>query len=144
MGKSFFELLLTMLKVRKDRAMASSLRVQKDLQRVKGFKHQLDSYAKEYETQWMNASRTGEKVSHLQVQMAFGNRLRETALAQETELRALNQQALNARHQALKESERYKTLLKFQQRKKQQETAAHERQQQHELEDLLQARISNK
>lgn len=140
MKRNFFDLMLTMLKVRKDRAVAQSSRVQGELQRVQGFKKQLDGYAHEYETQWLTAAREGDSVRSLQVQMDFGLKLRDTARAQEPELAALTLQAAKAKQLALAETERLKTLQAFQARQKLKVSLDIERKEQRELEDLLQAR----
>ena len=144
MKRNFFDLMLGLLKVRKDRAVAQSRRVQGELQRVQGFKNQLDGYAQEYETQWLSAAREGDSVRNLQVQMDFGLRLRDTARAQEPELNALTQQAAKATQHALAETERLKTLQAFQARQKIKASLELERKEQRELEDLLQARHKTK
>lgn len=144
MSRHFFDLMLGLLRVRKDRAVAQSRRVQAELQRVEGFKNQLDGYAQEYESQWLNAAQQGESVRNLRVQMDFGVRLRDTARAQEPELMALTQQASKAKQQAMAESDRFKTFQAFRARQKQQAQLEQERKEQRELEDLLQARHKGK
>lgn len=144
MSRHFFDLMLGLLRARKDRAVVQSRRAQGELQRVEGFKNQLDVYAQEYESQWLNAAQEGESVRNLRVQMDFGLRLRDTAKAQEPELMALKQQASKAKQQALAETERFNTFQAYWERQKQQAVLEMERKEQRELEDLLQARYRAK
>jgi flagellar export protein FliJ len=141
MKRHFFDLMLKLLKVRKDKAVTASQQIQRDLKRVQGFKNQLENYASEYEGQWARPSRSGQSVQGLQVQMAFGSRLRDTAQAQEPEIKALIHQADSARQQVLQYKARLETLQAFQQRKKQQVAQQQVHQEQREFEDILQARI---
>jgi flagellar biosynthesis chaperone FliJ len=138
--RDFLDLLVHMLQVRKDRASMAYRRVQAELQRVKGFKDQLTEYAQEYQGKWLDSARSGDTVQHLQVQMDFERRLRDTARAQEPEIKALSQRSQEATQQALNESQRLKTAQEFRRRKQLIAQAQRERAQSKEEEDLLQAR----
>ena len=79
MSSRVFEVLQQMLKLRKDRSVAQSKRVQAEFERVRNFNLQVESYAKEYETQWVKAAQQGDSVLNLQTQANFGLNLRATA-----------------------------------------------------------------
>ena len=140
MKRDFLDLLSKMLQIRKDRATSAYRRVQIEMQRVQGFKNQLTDYAQEYQNKWMNSAHSGDSVHHLQVQMDFERRLRETARAQEPELQALTLRAAQATQQAVSENQRLKTVQEFRRRKKLMAQAQLEQQEHKEIEDLLQAR----
>lgn len=141
MSSNFFGLLMALLKARKDRAVATSSRVHGEWHRARGFKAQLDEYACEYETQFLSAARKSDSVRHLQAQMDFGRRLRDTAHAQEPELLALSQRAVAAKQHALLETERYKTVQQFHRRQRQNAIRDQERRDQKEIEELIQVRF---
>ena len=56
MSSRVFEVLQQMLKLRKDRSVAQSKRVQAEYDRVRNFNLQVTSYANEYESQWVKAA----------------------------------------------------------------------------------------
>jgi flagellar biosynthesis chaperone FliJ len=89
MSNRVFEVLQQMLKLRKDRSVAQSKRVQAEYERVRNFNLQVESYAKEYETQWVKAAKEGDTVLNLQTQANFGLNLRATAKSQEPEVAGL-------------------------------------------------------
>jgi flagellar biosynthesis chaperone FliJ len=140
MSNRVFEVLQQMLKLRKDRSVAQSKRVQAEFERVRNFNLQVESYAKEYETQWVKAAQQGDTVLNLQTQANFGLNLRATAKSQEPEVAALKSQSREALDKALHDAQRLKTLQSFLAKRKQQRQHQFEKQEDKALEDVLQAR----
>ena len=140
MSSRVFEVLQQMLKLRKDRSIAQSKRVQAEYERVRAFNAQVTSYAKEYETQWVKVAQQGDTVLNLQTHANFGQNLRDTAKSQEPEVKALKSQSQEALNKAMQDAQRLKTLQKFlaKQKMKRQQKADH--QDEKALEDMLQAR----
>jgi flagellar biosynthesis chaperone FliJ len=144
MSSRVFEVLQQMLKLRKDRSVAQSKRVQAEFERVRNFNLQVESYAKEYETQWVKAAQQGDTVLNLQTQANFGLNLRATAKSQEPEVAALKSQSREALDKALQDAERLKTLQAFLAKRKQQRLRQFEKHEDKALEDVLQARQNTK
>jgi flagellar biosynthesis chaperone FliJ len=140
MSNRVFEVLQQMLKLRKDRSVAQSKRVQAEFERVRNFNLQVESYAKEYETQWVKAAQQGDTVLNLQTQANFGLNLRATAKSQEPEVAALKSQSREALDKALQDAQRLKTLQSFLAKRKQQRQRQFEKHEDKALEDVLQAR----
>ena len=144
MSSRVFEVLQQMLKLRKDRSVAQSKRVQAEYERVRNFNLQVESYAKEYETQWVKAAQQGDTVLNLQTQANFGLNLRATAKSQEPEVQALKSQSREALDKALQDAQRLKTLQSFLAKRKQQRQRQFEKHEDKALEDVLQARQKTK
>jgi len=144
MSSRVFEVLQQMLKLRKDRSVAQSKQVQAEYERVRNFNLQVESYAKEYESQWVKAAQQGDTVLNLQTQANFGLNLRATAKSQEPEVAALKSQSREALDKALQDSERLKTLQTFLAKRKQQRLRQFEKHEDKALEDVLQARQNTK
>lgn len=144
MSSRVFEVLQQMLKLRKDRSVAQSKRVQAEFERVRNFNLQVASYAKEYETQWVKAAQQGDSVLNLQTQANFGLNLRATAKSQEPEVQALKSQSREALDKALQDAQRLKTLQSFLAKRKQQRQGLFEKHEDKALEDVLQARQNTK
>jgi flagellar biosynthesis chaperone FliJ len=144
MSSRVFEVLQQMLKLRKDRSVAQSKRVQAEFERVRNFNLQVESYAKEYETQWVKAAQQGDTVLNLQTQANFGLNLRATAKSQEPEVAALKSQSREALDKALQDAQRLKTLQSFLAKRKQQRQRQFEKHEDKALEDVLQARQNTK
>ena len=144
MSSRVFEVLQQMLKLRKDRSVAQSKRVQAEYERVRNFNLQVESYAKEYETQWVKAAQQGDTVLNLQTQANFGLNLRATAKSQEPEVQALKSQSREALDKALQDAKRLKTLQSFLAKRKQQRQRQFEKHEDKALEDVLQARQNTK
>ena len=144
MSSRVFEVLQQMLKLRKDRSVAQSKRVQAEYERVRNFNLQVESYAKEYETQWVKAAQQGDTVLNLQTQANFGLNLRATAKSQEPEVQALKSQSREALDKALQDAQRLKTLQSFLAKRKQQRQQQFEKHEDKALEDVLQARQNTK
>ena len=144
MSNRVFEVLQQMLKLRKDRSVAQSKRVQAEFERVRNFNLQVESYAKEYETQWVKAAQQGDTVLNLQTQANFGLNLRATAKSQEPEVAALKSQSREALDKALHDAQRLKTLQSFLAKRKQQRQHQFEKDEDKALEDVLQARQKTK
>ena len=144
MSNRVFEVLQQMLKLRKDRSVAQSKRVQAEYERVRNFNLQVESYAKEYETQWVNAAKEGDTVLNLQTQANFGLNLRATAKSQEPEVQALKSQSREALDKALHDAQRLKTLQSFLAKRKLQRQHQLEKDEDKALEDVLQARQLSK
>ena len=144
MSNRVFEVLQQMLKLRKDRSVAQSKRVQAEFERVRNFNLQVESYAKEYETQWVKAAQQGDTVLNLQTQANFGLNLRATAKSQEPEVAALKSQSREALDKALQDAQRLKTLQSFLAKRKQQRQRQFEKHEDKALEDVLQARQKTK
>jgi hypothetical protein len=140
MSNRVFEVLQQMLKLRKDRSVAQSKRVQAEFERVRNFNLQVESYAQEYETQWVKAAQQGDTVLNLQTQANFGLNLRATAKSQEPEVAALKSQSREALDKALQDAQRLKTLQSFLAKRKQQRQRQFEKHEDKALEDVLQAR----
>ena len=140
MSSRVFEVLQQMLKLRKDRSVAKSKRVQAEYERVRNFNLQVESYAKEYETQWVKSAQQGDTVLNLQTQANFGLNLRATAKSQEPEVQALKSQSREALDKALQDAQRLKTLQAFLAKRKVQRLHQQERLDDKALEDVLQAR----
>ncbi len=144
MSSRVFEVLQQMLKLRKDRSVAQSKRVQAEYERVRNFNLQVTSYAQEYEAQWVKAAQQGDSVLNLQTQANFGLNLRATAKSQEPEVAALKSQSREALDKALQDAQRLKTLQSFLAKRKLQRQRLQERQEDKALEDVLQARQLSK
>ena len=144
MSSRVFEVLQQMLKLRKDRSVAQSKRVQAEFERVRNFNLQVESYAKEYETQWVKAAQQGDTVLNLQTQANFGLNLRATAKSQEPEVAALKSQSRESLEKALQDAQRLKTLQSFLAKRKQQRQRQFEKHEDKALEDVLQARQNTK
>ena len=144
MSNRVFEVLQQMLKLRKDRSVAQSKRVQAEFERVRNFNLQVESYAQEYETQWVKAAQQGDTVLNLQTQANFGLNLRATAKSQEPEVAALKSQSREALDKALQDAQRLKTLQSFLAKRKQQRQRQFEKHEDKALEDVLQARQKTK
>jgi len=144
MSSRVFEVLQQMLKLRKDRSVAQSKRVQAEFERVRNFNLQVESYAKEYETQWVKAAQQGDTVLNLQTQANFGLNLRATAKSQEPEVQALKSQSREALDKALQDAQRLKTLQSYLAKRKQQRPHQLEKDEDKALEDVLQARQLSK
>lgn len=140
MSSRVFEVLQQMLKLRKDRSVAQSKRVQAEYERVRNFNLQVESYAKEYESQWVKAAQQGDTVLNLQTQANFGLNLRATAKSQEPEVKALKSQSQEALDKALQDAQRLKTLQSFLAKRKRQRQLEQEKHEVKALEDVLQAR----
>jgi flagellar biosynthesis chaperone FliJ len=143
MSNRVFEVLQQMLKLRKDWSVAQSKRVQAEYERVRNFNLQVESYAKEYETQWVKAAQQGDTVLNLQTQANFGLNLRATAKSQEPEVQALKSQSQEALDKALQDAQRLKTLQKYLAKRKQKHQQQLALQEDKALEDVLQARQVN-
>ena len=144
MSNRVFEVLQQMLKLRKDRSVAQSKRVQAEYERVRNFNLQVESYAKDYESQWVKAAQEGDTVLNLQTQANFGLNLRATAKSQEPEVQALKSQSREALDKALHDAQRLKTLQSFLAKRKQQRQNQFEKNEDKALEDVLQARQHTK
>jgi flagellar export protein FliJ len=144
MSNRVFEVLQQMLKLRKDRSVAQSKRVQAEFERVRNFNLQVTSYAQEYESQWVKSAQQGDTVLNLQTQANFGLNLRATAKSQEPEVQALQSQSREALDKALKDAQRLKTLQAFLAKRQLQRQHLQERQDDKALEDVLQARHNSK
>ena len=144
MSNRVFEVLQQMLKLRKDRSVAQSKRVQAEYERVRNFNLQVESYANEYETQWVKAAKEGDTVLNLQTQANFGLNLRATAKSQEPEVQALKSQSREALGKALQDAQRLKTLQSYLAKRKQQRQHQLEKDEDKALEDVLQARQNTK
>jgi len=144
MSSRVFEVLQQMLKLRKDRSVAQSKRVQAEYERVRNFNLQVTSYAQEYESQWVKAAQQGDTVLNLQTQANFGLNLRATAKSQEPEVQALKSQSREALAKALQDAQRLKTLQSFLAKRKQQRQRQFEKHEDKALEDVLQARQNTK
>ena len=144
MSNRVFEVLQQMLKLRKNRSVAQSKRVQAEYERVRNFNLQVESYANEYETQWVKAAQQGDSVLNLQTQANFGLNLRATAKSQEPEVQALKSQSREALDKALQDAQRLKTLQSFLAKRKQQRQQQFEKHEDKALEDVLQARQHTK
>ena len=144
MSNRVFEVLQQMLKLRKDRSVAQSKRVQAEYERVRNFNLQVESYATEYESQWVKAAQQGDSVLNLQTQANFGLNLRATAKSQEPEVQALRSQSQEALDKAMQDAQRLKTLQSFLAKRKQQRQRQFEKHEDKALEDVLQARQNTK
>ncbi len=144
MSNRVFEVLQQMLKLRKDRSVAQSKRVQAEYERVRNFNLQVTSYAQEYESQWVKAVQQGDTVLNLQTQANFGLNLRATAKSQEPEVQALKSQSREALDKALQDAQRLKTLQSFLAKRKQQRQRQFEKHEDKALEDVLQGRQNTK
>jgi flagellar export protein FliJ len=140
MSGRVFQVLQQMLKMRKDRSVARSKMVKAELERVRGFNEQIESYANEYESQWMNAAQKGDTVLQLQTQASFGQKLRATAASQLPEIQNLQSQSKEALEKAQQDAERLKTFESFIANKKRLNQKALDHQDEKALEDVLQAR----
>ena len=113
MSGRVFQVLQQMLKMRKDRSVAKSKMVKAEFDRVRTFNEQIESYATEYESQWMSAAQKGDTVLQLQTQASFGQKLRATAASQQPEIENLQTQSREALEKVQQDAERLKTLENF-------------------------------
>jgi flagellar export protein FliJ len=140
MSGRVFQILQQMLKMRKDRSVAKSKMVKAEFDRVRSFNEQIDSYATEYESQWMNAAQKGDTVLQLQTQASFGQKLRATAASQQPEILNLQAQSQEALEKARQDAERLKTFENFMANRQRLKQKALDQQDEKALEDVLQAR----
>jgi flagellar export protein FliJ len=140
MSGRVFQILQQMLKMRKDRSVVKSKMVKAEFDRVRSFNEQIDSYATEYESQWMNAAQKGDTVLQLQTQASFGQKLRATAASQQPEILNLQAQSQEALEKARQDAERLKTFENFMANRQRLKQKALDQQDQKALEDVLQAR----
>ncbi len=140
MSGRVFQVLQQMLKLRKDRSVAKSKMVKAEFDRVRNFNEQIESYANEYESQWMNAAQKGDTVLQLQTQASFGQKLRATAASQEPEIQNLQLQSKEALEKAQQDAERLKTFENFIAKRQRLKQMALDHQDEKAMEDVLQAR----
>ena len=140
MSGRVFQVLQQMLKMRKDRSVAKSKMVKAEFDRVRNFNEQIESYANEYESQWMNAAQKGDTVLQLQTQASFGQKLRATAASQEPEIQNLQSQSKEALEKAQQDAERLKTFENFIAKRQRLKQMALDHQDEKAMEDVLQAR----
>jgi flagellar export protein FliJ len=140
MSGRVFQILQQMLKMKKDRSVAKSKMVKAEFDRVRSFNEQIESYATEYESQWMNAAQKGDSVLHLQTQASFGQKLRATAASQVPEIQNLKAQTQEALTKAQQDAERLKTFESFMAKRNVLKQKALDQQDEKALEDVLQAR----
>lgn len=140
MSGRVFQILQQMLKMRKDRSVAKSKMVKAEFDRVRSFNEQIETYATEYESQWMNAAQKGDSVLHLQTQASFGQKLRATAASQVPEIQNLQAQTQEAVTKAQQDAERLKTFESFMAKRNLLKQKALDQQDEKALEDVLQAR----
>ena len=140
MSGRVFQVLQQMLKMRKDRSVAKSKMVKAEFDRVRTFNEQIESYATEYESQWMSAAQKGDTVLQLQTQASFGQKLRATAASQQPEIESLQTQSREALEKAQQDAERLKTLENFMANRQRLKQKALDQQDEKAQEDVLQAR----
>jgi flagellar export protein FliJ len=140
MSGRVFQVLQQMLKMRKDRSVAKSKMVKAEFERVRSFNEQIESYATEYESQWMSAAQKGDTVLQLQTQASFGQKLRATAASQQPEIQNLQTQSKDALEKAQQDAERLKTLENFMANRQLLKQKALDHQDEKAQEDVLQAR----
>lgn len=140
MSGRVFQVLQQMLKMRKDRSVAKSKMVKAEFDRVRSFNEQIESYATEYESQWMSAAQKGDTVLQLQTQASFGQKLRATAASQLPEIQNLQSQSREALEKAQQDAERLKTLENFMANRQRLKQKALDQQDEKAQEDVLQAR----
>ena len=140
MSGRVFQVLQQMLKMRKDRSVAKSKMVKAEFDRVRNFNEQIESYANEYESQWMSAAEKGDTVLQLQTQASFGQKLRATAASQQPEIQNLQLQSKEALEKAQQDAERLKTFENFIAKRQRLKQMALDHQDEKAMEDVLQAR----
>ena len=140
MSGRVFQVLQQMLKMRKDRSVAKSKMVKAEFDRVRSFNEQIESYATEYESQWMSAAQKGDTVLQLQTQASFGQKLRATAASQQPEIQNLRTQSKEALEKAQQDAERLKTLENFMANRQLLKQKTLDHQDEKAQEDVLQAR----
>jgi flagellar biosynthesis chaperone FliJ len=140
MSGRVFQVLQQMLKMRQDRSVAKSKMVKAEFDRVRSFNEQIESYATEYESQWMSAAQKGDTVLQLQTQASFGQKLRATAASQQPEIQNLQTQSKDALEKAQQDAERLKTLENFMANRQLLKQKALDHQDEKAQEDVLQAR----
>jgi flagellar biosynthesis chaperone FliJ len=140
MSGRVFQVLQQMLKMRKDRSVAKSKMVKAEFDRVRSFNEQIESYATEYESQWMSAAQKGDTVLQLQTQASFGQKLRATAASQLPEIQNLQSQSREALEKAQQDAERLKTFENFMANRQRLKQKALDHQDEKAQEDVLQAR----
>ena len=140
MSGRVFQVLQQLLQMRKDRSVAKSKMVKAEFDRVRNFNDQIESYATEYEAQWMSAAQKGDTVLQLQTQASFGQKLRATSASQQPEIKSLEAQSKQALEKAQPDTERLKTLQNFMANKQRLKQKALDQQDEKALEDVLQAK----
>jgi flagellar biosynthesis chaperone FliJ len=140
MSQRAFEVLLKMLAMRKDRSVARSKRAQAEFLRAKDFSDQLQTYAKEYQTQWLQTAEKGDSVLMMQTASSFGRQLADTAAGQQAQALTLGDRSQQAVQQALHDTQREKTLKDYLLRQRQLRSQSRDKREQRELEDVLNAR----
>jgi flagellar biosynthesis chaperone FliJ len=114
--------------------------VKAEFDRVRTFNEQIESYATEYESQWMSAAQKGDTVLQLQTQASFGQKLRATAASQQPEIENLQTQSREALEKAQQDAERLKTLENFMANRQLLKQKALDQLDEKTQEDVLQAR----
>ncbi len=140
MSGRVFQVLQQMLQMRKDRSVAKSKMVKAEFDRVRNFNEQIESYATEYESQWIKSAHQGDTVLQLQTQASFGQKLRATAASQQPEIQSLQAQSKLALEKAQQDAERLKTFQNFMASKKRLKQKAQDQADEKAMEDVLQAR----
>ena len=140
MSQRAFEVLLKMLALRKDRSVARSKRAQAEFLRAQEFSDQLQTYSKEYQTQWVQAANQGDSVLMLQTASSFGHQLAETAAQQQAQAQTLGDRSQQAVQQALHDTQRENTLKDYLARQAQMAAQAREKRERKELDDIYNAR----
>lgn len=140
MNHKAFALMLRLMEIRKDRAVAKSRKAQADFLSSKNTSDQLQSYASEYDAQWVRSAHQGDSAMMLHTSAAFGQNLNSTTATQLAETRALERTSQRALQQALQDSQRMKVLQDYIARRKAQLRAEAEKREQRHLEDDLNGR----
>ena len=135
MSRSAFDLMLKLMEIRKDRAISKSRKAQSDFLSSKSISDQLQTYASEYDVQWVQSAKQGDSVMLLQTSASFGQNLNSTAANQRLETRILEQVSQRAVQQALQDSQRTRVLQDYINRRKALISANSEKRAQRELED---------
>ena len=140
MSQRALEVLLKMLAMRKDRSVARSKRAQAEFLRAKEFSDQLQTYSKEYQTQWVQSAQQGDSALMLQTASSFGHQLAQTASAQQAQAQTLHDRSQQAVEQALRDTQREKTLQEYLVQQRQLAALSRDKRERRELDDVFNAR----
>lgn len=132
--------MLKLVELRRDRSVSQSRRARQELVRSEAFTQQLQSYATEYDQQWVQVAERGDSVLMLHTTSSFGDNLRGTARVQAQETEKLQAHSQKLLQQALQDSRRVEALRNYMSRQRALRRAELERREHKQLEDDLNAR----
>ena len=100
----------------------------------------LRTYSREYQAQWVQSAEKGDSALMLQTASSFGHQLAQTAAGQQAQAQTLNDRSQQAVEQALRDTQREKTLQEYLAKQRHLATLSRDKRERRELDDVLNAR----